>query len=75
MRSNQVSVLNIQRHVFVSFWSKIAVLEAVCHGAKSSCAAKDFVYFLMNFLPQTTRSLKVGRVVDFVLEEQIISLL
>lgn len=51
MRPNQVSVLNIQRRVFVSFWSKIAVLEAVCHAAKSSCAFKDFIYFLMNFLP------------------------
>jgi hypothetical protein len=34
MRLNEMDVLNV----------KIAVLEAVCYNAKSSCAAKVFVF-------------------------------
>jgi hypothetical protein len=47
MRPNEVSVLNIERCVFVSFLvKKKSVLEAVCYAAKTICAVKDIVFFL-----------------------------
>jgi hypothetical protein len=47
--SNQASIVNVRKLAFL-FWSKVTLLKVLCekvyfHDAKSTCPAKDLVFF------------------------------